>query len=123
MGIIFYLSSQPDLKSGFENWLDFILRKLAHMTEYAALAFLAWRAFACAKETEFPEGNSVSKTVSKIPRFLIYAIIFSFIFSASDEYHQTFVDGRVGSPVDVLIDSIGIIIAGIMIWRRKIIKL
>lgn len=119
MGIIYFLSSQPDLKSGFESWLDFILRKMAHIAEYGILTFLAWRVIAGGKETEFPKGNSVSK----MPQFLIYAIIFSFLFSVSDEYHQTFVAGRLGSYQDVLIDSAGIAIAGIEIWRRKIIKL
>ncbi len=115
MGIIFYLSSQPDLKSGFESQIDFILRKIAHMAEYAALTFLAWRAFAGGKETEFPEVSLVSET----PRFLIYAIIFSILYAISDEYHQTFVAGRVGSLVDVLIDSAGIVIAGVGIWRKR----
>jgi VanZ family protein len=33
-----------------------------------------------------------------------------------DEYHQTFVYGRSGSPRDVLIDSIGILI-GVIVTR------
>ncbi len=128
MGFIYFLSSQPDLKSGLESWLDFVLRKAAHITEYAILTFLAWRVFADGEETEFPFGNLVSRVfgkrvlgnrVSKWPRALMGAIIFAFIFSATDEYHQTFVVGRVGSPVDVLIDSVGIGIMGIGIWRKR----
>jgi len=114
MGLIFYLSGQPDLKSGFESRIDFVLRKLAHIAEYAILTFLAWRAFAAGKKTEFPEGNSVSKA----PKFLIYVMIFSIFYAISDEYHQTFTAGRVGSPVDIIIDSAGILIAGIGIWMR-----
>lgn len=127
MGFIYFLSNQPDLKSGLESWLDFVLRKAAHITEYAVLTFLAWRAFADGKETEFPEGNLVSgmpkfllgNRVSKWPRGIIPAIVFAFIFSISDEYHQSFVYGRVGSLVDVLIDSVGIGIAEIGIWRKN----
>ncbi|KKU36226.1 MAG: hypothetical protein UX51_C0053G0009 [Candidatus Azambacteria bacterium GW2011_GWF2_46_32] len=37
-GLIFYLSNQPELKSGFE--FDFYLRKAAHVLEYFALTFL-----------------------------------------------------------------------------------
>lgn len=114
MGIIFFLSSQPDLKSGFESWLDFILRKSAHITEYAILTFLAWRAFASKKETKFLSGNLVSKP----SQGLIYAIVFSFLYAISDEYHQTFVHLRVGSPIDVLIDSVGIMIMAEVIWKR-----
>jgi VanZ family protein len=36
MGVIFYLSNQPDLKSGFESRLDFILRKID--TDFFGLA-------------------------------------------------------------------------------------
>jgi len=103
MGIIFFLSSQPDLKSSFESQIDFILRKAAHITEYGILTFLAWRTI----------GDR-----AKRKKYLIYAIIFSVLYAVSDEYHQTFVHGRVGSPVDVLIDSTGTIITGIAIWIK-----
>lgn len=43
--VIFYLSSQPGLKSGLLWPYDFILRKLAHITEYAILFLLIIRAF------------------------------------------------------------------------------
>lgn len=119
MGIIYFLSSRPDLKSGFESRIDFILRKIAHIAEYGILTFLAWRALVGGKETEFPKGNSVSK----MPQFLIFAIIFSIFYAISDEYHQSFIYGRFGGYLDVLIDSAGIMIAGMAIWRRKIIKL
>lgn len=104
MGVIFYFSAQPDLKSGFESRLDFILRKAAHIVEYVILTYLAWQAI----------GDG-----AKSKKYLIYAVIFSIIYAVSDEYHQTFVRSRIGSPVDVLVDSAGIVIAGIAIWRKK----
>lgn len=106
MGFIFYLSAQPDLKSGFESQTDFILRKLAHITEYGILTFLAWRALS--------DGGD-----KKSFKYLIIAIIFSVLYAMSDEYHQTFVQGRVGSPVDVMIDGVGIVISGMIIYRKK----
>lgn len=105
MGVIFFLSSQPDLKSSFESQIDFILRKIAHMTEFAVLTFLAWRTI----------GDG-----AKSKKYLIYAIIFSVIYALSDEYHQTFVQGRVGSPVDVLIDSMGMVIMAILIGKEEL---
>jgi len=39
MGLIFFLSAQPDLSTGLGTW-DFILRKLAHITEYGVLWWL-----------------------------------------------------------------------------------
>ncbi len=107
MGVIFYLSGQPDLKSGLENQIDFILRKAAHITEYGILTFLAWRAV-----SESGEKKSI--------KYLIIAIIFSVFYAMGDEYHQMFVVGRVGSLQDILIDNVGIAVAGIGVGRKFI---
>jgi VanZ family protein len=87
MGLIFYLSAQPDLNSGLGTW-DTILRKAAHMTEYGLLWFLWWRALGYG---------------SPLP-----AIAITLLWAASDEYHQSFVEGRHGTPVDVAIDAVGL---------------
>src|SRR6476659_8998277 len=90
MVVIFALSAQPDLNSGLGAW-DLILRKCAHMTEYALLWFLWWRALGY--------GN----------RALPAAIAIG--YAITDEFHQTFVQGRHGAPLDVLIDSAGVLLA------------
>ncbi|MCB0862307.1 MAG: hypothetical protein KDB66_03740, partial [Solirubrobacterales bacterium] len=43
MGLIFFLSDQPDLSTGLGLW-DLVLRKLAHMSVFALLTLLWWRA-------------------------------------------------------------------------------
>ena len=96
MAVIFFLSAQPDLNSGLGSW-DTILRKCAHMLEYGLLWFLWWRAL----------GHG-----SMLPPALI-----AVGYSITDEFHQHFVEGRVGSPVDVLIDTAGILLA-IAVARR-----
>lgn len=90
MAVIFALSAQPDLSTGLGFW-DLVLRKLAHLSAYGLLTLLWWRALA---------------PVSGRP--LALAAVISFLFAVSDEYHQSFVEGRHGSPVDVAIDSLGI---------------
>ena len=90
MALIFFLSAQPDLSSGLGTW-DTVLRKLAHMTEYGLLWFLWWRALGY--------GNPLVPAAIAIG----YAI--------TDELHQTTVEGRHGTPVDVLIDSVGVALA------------
>jgi VanZ family protein len=92
-GLIFTLSSIPSLHSGLGTW-DLILRKCAHVTEYAILAFLLRRAVATP-----------------------WAAAAAFLYACSDEYHQSFVVGREGRPRDVAIDSIGIVI-GLLAARR-----
>ncbi|MDX6665368.1 MAG: hypothetical protein QOG68_1574 [Solirubrobacteraceae bacterium] len=87
MGLIFFLSAQPDLSSGLGGW-DLVLRKLAHMTEYAAL-FALWR-----------------RALPGRSPWLAAALAIG--YACTDEFHQTFVTGRHGTPVDVLIDAVGI---------------
>lgn len=95
--LIFYLSSQPDLKSSLPALWDFVFRKIAHMAEYAVLCLLIFRAL---------RGHNLD-----IKKSLALAVIFSVLYAASDEYHQTFVFGRQGRLADVLIDSAGAIMS------------
>jgi VanZ family protein len=90
MAAIFFLSAQPDLSSGLGVW-DTILRKLAHMAEYGLLWWLWYRALGL--------------------RSAAAAVAITLAYAGSDEYHQTFVEGRHGSPVDVLIDAVGVAVA------------
>ncbi len=92
-GLIFYLSSIPDLNSGLGYW-DLILRKLAHAVEYAVLAALVAR------------GVMGSAPVGKATVVWV-AFAVSVLYAASDEFHQRFVPGRYGSWLDVGIDSLG----------------
>src|SRR3712207_3000507 len=91
MALIFFLSAQPDLSSGLGVW-DVVLRKLAHATIYALLFLLWWRALR-------PLGSDTPALTAAWLVTLAYAV--------SDEWHQSFVAGRHGSPVDVLIDGVG----------------
>jgi len=90
MAVIFFLSAQPDLNSGLGAW-DTGLRKLAHMVEFGLLWWLWWRALGFGS----PVGG----------------VLIAVAYAASDEFHQSFVDGRIGSPFDVLIDAAGVAIA------------
>ncbi len=92
--LIFFLSGLPDLKTDLE--FDFTLRKAAHVTEYFILTWLLHRA--CKGSFKL---NAWQLSAASAAMAVLYA--------ASDEFHQTFTRGRHGSPVDVLIDSIGIL--------------
>lgn len=100
--LIFFLSHQPDLKSDLPETWDFFFRKLAHMAEFGLLAVLFFKGI---------RGHGF-----KVDRGLIFTLVFSLLYAFSDEYHQTFIQGRSGSPIDVGIDSVGIIIAILTIW-------
>jgi VanZ family protein len=103
MGVIFAFSAQPSLDSGL-GLIDQIGRKLIHFGEYALLCFLWWRAL-------------VTVTTSK--RALLFAFLLASGYAATDELHQTFVDGRHGTPVDWLIDSAGAATAALTLRARS----
>jgi VanZ family protein len=96
MGVIFAFSSIPSLNSGLGTW-DYVLRKGAHMTEYAVLACLLVRALGS----------------------FGWAFALAVPYAATHEFHQTFVRGRHGTPVDVAIDGVGALI-GLWAWRSRI---
>ena len=95
MVLIFALSSVPDLNSGLGTW-DLILRKCAHMTEYALL-YLLWR-------RALPDASPWA------------AVAIAVAYAISDEIHQRFVRDRHGAPTDVLIDAAGVLI-GVLTQR------
>lgn len=109
MSLIFYLSNQPDLKSPYSSDVDFVLRKIAHITEFAILTFLFWHALMISAKTE---ERSAKKSLLPVIAFLL-----AFIYAISDEYHQTLIFGRAGTLKDVAIDSIGIITVSILIYK------
>jgi VanZ family protein len=96
MAVIFALSAQPHLSTGLGTW-DLILRKAAHMTEYGVLWWLWHRALRF--------------------RHARVAVAITLAYAATDEFHQHFVSGRHGTPVDVAIDAVGVVIA-IVVSRR-----
>lgn len=108
--LIFILSNQPNLTLNIPN--EFIIRKFTHAVEYTVLTLLFFRALF----------NSIKKPSISAINFKKYCFVLSFIivllFSISDEFHQTFVQGRNGSPYDIMIDSIGMMFAGLILVKK-----
>jgi VanZ family protein len=92
--VIFTFSSIPNLGTGLGTW-DTILRKGAHMTEYAILGALLLRAL----------GSESAAFLAAVG------------YAVTDEFHQHFVAGRHASPVDVTIDAVGVLI-GVLLFER-----
>lgn len=95
-GVIFALSAIPLLSTGLGAW-DLVLRKAAHLTEYAILGALLLRAL----------------------RSTPLALLAGSAYAVTDEVHQVFVSGRHGSPLDWLIDTIGVA-AGVLVLDRLV---
>ena len=79
-----------------------LIRKAAHLTEYAVLGWLAARAF-------------VTSSRNLLQQHWFLASLFLIMLQAAmDEYHQSFVATRTGSAYDSLIDITGGLFALIM---------
>ena len=106
-GVIWMLSGTPDLAVA-HGWLDTVTRKAAHVGAFGLLAtacILALRRWPAAATPSLVAGS-----------------LLALAYAAVDEWHQTLVPTRHGTPVDVAIDAAGIGIAAIvlaMAFRRR----
>lgn len=89
----------------FVDAVDYVVRKLGHVTEYLILAILAYRAFA------FGSPRFRSRNI-----WLPY--ILCVLYASSDEFHQSFYASRGPSISDVFIDAGGAALGLLIcVWR------
>jgi VanZ family protein len=105
MAVIYYFSSQPNLRSELEPFWDLIARKTAHMAEFFILAYLLFQAARAHEVT--------------IRKSLIFALIIALGYAGFDEWHQGQVAGRQASLVDVGIDSVGVLVYVLLKFQQK----
>jgi len=103
--LVFWLF--PDTSQETLNTIHFVVRKLAHFSEYALLGLLAARAFR----------TSPNPSIRRYWFWISAALIV--IYALLDEYHQSFVPTRTASFVDSLIDISGGLTALIILSRRR----
>jgi len=115
--IPFLLWLKPDFSPEALAQVHFVLRKLGHVTEYAILAILLWRALR--RETN-PQIKAILRLRSGQTLFLSVWILCA-IFAATDEYHQSFVASRTAAIGDVSIDTCGAVIGLVLCiaFRRR----
>ena len=104
----------PHLPQSQIEAIHHLFRKCGHLTEYAVLAWLLWRA--------------IRKPAKNDPRPWLWseaglALAVVFAYAASDELHQAFVPTRTALVSDVFIDTSGGAAALLLLWLRwKIFK-
>lgn len=117
MALIFYFSGQNGSESGalsgslaeFLGLPEWMIRKGAHMAEYAVLGF-----FLAGFWGTFP-----------LKRTWLYAWGTAIFYAASDEFHQMFSSGRTPAFRDVCIDAAGAILGVaflclfVILWKKK----
>lgn len=97
----------PQMSQARVEAIHHFIRKCGHLTEYAVLALLLWRA--------------VRRPVKNDPRPWVWpeaglALAIVFLYAASDEFHQSFVPTRTAQVSDVFIDTAGGAASLLALW-------
>ena len=103
------LELSPNLVARLCEQLSTPVRKCAHITEYMILHVTIL--FGLYQWSEDMKVNRV--------QWLKYAWIMTVVYAMTDEMHQLFVQGRAGRISDVLIDSIGVTIITVLLWKKR----
>lgn len=90
-----------------QDILELVIRKAAHMTEYAILFLLSYLATV-----------KISMSQSRFYNRSI-AVLISLLYACSDEMHQLLVPGRSGRMIDVGIDMAGVLIVLVCMLLSK----
>ena len=102
--IIFYVSSLSDDQTPHIGHFD----KIVHIVEFMPFGFLLTRAFC---RTSSFLWNTIA----------IGVVLLSFLYGASDEFHQSFIEGRESALADAFADAIGGAI-GVYVYKKLRVK-
>ncbi len=94
----FSLDWSSQMQQKIAQMIEFPVRKIAHMSEYALLALLLLMHLRAGKKSKGTRKNDV------------LAFLFTVVYAATDEFHQFFIPGRSAQVRDVLIDALGAIL-------------
>jgi VanZ family protein len=95
------------MSGDYIHLIHHLIRKCAHLTEYAVLGILLWRA--------------VRRPVRNDPRPWSWreaaiAVLIVFAYASTDEFHQRFVPTRTPLVSDVFVDTLGATIGMIALF-------
>ena len=96
---IYWLSSKPAIPMPM---LFLHQDKIHHLGAYFIMGVLAWRCF--------------RMYLSKPVLIGLCSVLFCSLYGASDEWHQSFVEGRTADVFDWVADTLGAMIALAFVW-------
>jgi VanZ family protein len=97
----------PQVTYAHYTLLHFVLRKTAHLIEYAILACLLLRAF------------RAGAVVAWRWRWATCSLLLVVVYAGLDEYHQTYTQYRTGAVADSVLDTGGGLIALALLWLKR----
>jgi len=97
----------PTISEETVSRVQLVIRKCGHLSEYAVLAWLLWRAWRKPVRNDFRPWSWKEAGA---------ALLIAVAYSASDEIHQLFVPSRQGQVLDVLIDTSGAVAGLLGVW-------
>ena len=86
--------------------IQFLIRKAAHLTEYAVLAMLLLRALRSGARDAFARQAGL-------------VLVIAGLYAMTDEFHQTLAPSRTASARDVIIDFLGAMIGLAIYWSIR----
>ena len=112
MGLIYLMSSRwmafgmsADATEAWFGVLNYVVRKLAHLTEYAILTYLWLR--------------SIRTESRRFGPCLAWSAVLSVCYAVTDEIHQCVVPERLGTWIDVLYDAAGVLLMVYLLWKIR----
>lgn len=91
-----------EIKMNFANYIQPVIRKLAHFSIYTLVGI-------------FSMGFMSTFNLKFLKRFMT-SLVVGLTYAISDEFHQSFIPGRVASAKDVCIDTLGVITGIIIVF-------
>lgn len=108
-GILNY--AHLDVSANALDVIDTVIRKFAHLIEYAIFSFCLYRSLG---------GRNRLRTQPNLP---MWCIVAAAAWSLLDEFHQAFVPGRTASVLDCAIDATGAAIAMLLVYSSWILQM
>lgn len=123
---VFLLRLSETDAASYAEAMQFFVRKAAHITEYFLLTLSIYLPLRVLLPERLADKLSCKalkkKQLPSFYRYLLLTFLLTLPCAALDEFHQSFVPGRCGTPLDVLVDSIGISAGCILLFLTNLWK-
>lgn len=103
----------PRMSAEHVDTCHYLFRKCGHLTEYAVLGLLLWRAIRHTRRSPVAPESSKGGWLWREAGLALGIVL---LYAASDEIHQIFVPTRTAHATDVLIDTSGAAIGLLLLW-------